>query len=164
MGNYKKSTLDNVKNEIRELEKSKKFIEILSLLDKYMIAGYTCTKSTLKSEFGLKPKQIEMLYYSEVENPYYSSAAPMKLYLISQIKLLIKTLKSSKIMDFKYQKYFNVDKQKFDKRGNLIYFKSIHDDKWFKKKFDKKNKMVEYEDHDGNWWSKKYMPEIPFPY
>ena len=130
MGNYKKSTLDNVKEKIRELEKSKKFKEILSLLDQYMIAGYTCTKSRLKSEFGLKPKQIKMLYYSEVKNPYYSNAAPMKLYLISQVKFLIKCLDGRKKLDFKYQKYFHVDKEKFDKCGNLIYFESIDGDVW----------------------------------
>lgn len=67
--------------EVEELCNKKKYQEALDLVKKYNISGVTLTKSKLKSKYGLKPKDIEKLNYIEVDNPHFSSAGNMRLYL-----------------------------------------------------------------------------------
>jgi len=68
-------------NKIRRLARHQRYDEALEMLKEYRVRRLSVTKSTLKSEFGLKPKDIEKLHFIEVENPEYKSAPPMKLYL-----------------------------------------------------------------------------------
>lgn len=60
------------------------------------------TLSKLKSEYGLTDKLIKE-FFSEpdklVENPYYRSAAPMKLYDEKRVKRVIKTKKYMKALN-----------------------------------------------------------------
>lgn len=47
---------------------------------------YQCvTRTTAMREYCLKGKEVDDLEYTSVKNPYYRSAAPMKLYLLSDV-------------------------------------------------------------------------------
>lgn len=67
--------------KIMELCSKIKYAEALEMLKTYKVKSLSVTKSTLKSKYGLKPKDIEKLHYIEVENPHFKNAGPMRLYL-----------------------------------------------------------------------------------
>ncbi|MGE5943996.1 MAG: hypothetical protein ACM31G_06620 [Flavobacteriales bacterium] len=87
----KKTTKLNAKETIEGLAKNKQYAKALDILRRFKIEGLSVTKSTLKKEFGLTPKEIEELNYIEVDNPYYKCAGPMRLYLKAEVEKINKT-------------------------------------------------------------------------
>lgn len=84
-----KITKENVKEKIIELENQSKYTLALELVRRYKPKDVTVTKGTLKKEYGLKNTEIEKMTFLKVDNPHFSSAAPMKLYLKSEAKKII---------------------------------------------------------------------------
>jgi hypothetical protein len=68
----------------------------LKIMSNIRIKNLTVTKSTLKSKYGLKPKDIEKLNYIEVENPRFKNAGKMRLYLRAEAYNLSLKIKRSK--------------------------------------------------------------------
>lgn len=64
------------------------FNQALDLIYRYRVKGYTLTQSSVKKEYKFKPKQFEQLAVLEVKNPHYSTSAPMRLYLKSQVETI----------------------------------------------------------------------------
>ena len=87
--NLKKETILACEKECRSLIKKRKWLSALDLISSRYLKGLTVTKSTLKKIYGLKPKQIELLNFIEVENPYYKCSPPMKLYLIGEAEYIL---------------------------------------------------------------------------
>lgn len=61
------------------------YTRALTLIAKYRLPGYCITQTRAKTEFKLTDKQLSKFKFIEAKNPHYSSAPPMKLYLLKQI-------------------------------------------------------------------------------
>ena len=49
------------------------------------------TKSRAMKEYKLTEEDLDKLNYMSVKNPHYSSAKPMKLYLLDQVKVVLRS-------------------------------------------------------------------------
>ena len=87
--NLKKETILACEKECRSLIKKRKWLSALELVRIKHLVGFTITKSTLKTLYGLKPKQIDLLNFLEVKNPHYKCSPPMKLYLIGEVEYIL---------------------------------------------------------------------------
>lgn len=91
----RKSKTREVSVKVMELCSEMKYPEALELIKKYKVRGLSVTKATLKSKYGLKPKDIEKLHYIEVDNRLYATV-PMRLYLRAEAYCLSLKIKRSK--------------------------------------------------------------------
>lgn len=89
-----KNRVREVSVKVMELCSEMKYPEALELIKKYKVKGLSVTKATLKSKYGLKPKDIEKLHYIEVDNRMYATA-PMRLYLRAEAFYYSNKLKRS---------------------------------------------------------------------
>lgn len=91
--NLTKEKQKKIRKKVESLIKRKCHVQALNLIGAYKLRGYTITKGRAKKEYGLSEKQILKLPCNEVDNPYYKSSSPMKLYLIAQCELKAKSAK-----------------------------------------------------------------------
>jgi len=85
-----------IAREVMRLSSNKQYKKALKIMSNIRIKNLTVTKSTLKSKYGLKPKDIEKLNYIEVANPIVKSAGKMRLYLRAEAYNLSLKIKRSK--------------------------------------------------------------------
>ena len=85
-----------IAREVMRLASNKQYKKALSIISKIRIKNLTVTRATLKSKYGLKPKEIEKLNYIEVDNPIVKSAGKMRLYLRAEAHCLSLKIKRSK--------------------------------------------------------------------
>lgn len=78
--------------EVDELLEKKNFEKARDLISTYKLIGYQVCQLGLHKMFyyGLKAQREINLTYNEVDNPYYSKAAPMKLFLIAEAENFLK--------------------------------------------------------------------------
>jgi hypothetical protein len=93
MGDRKKKTKveitkKNVHQFIEAAINEMEYGEALELVGRFKVSGFTATYTTLKKKYKLSENQIESLEFREVKNPRYSTASPMRMYLIKQVKLI----------------------------------------------------------------------------
>ena len=84
-----------VSNKVMKLCSEMRYSESLELIKKYKVKRLSVTKATLKSKYGLKPKDIEKLHYIEVDNRMYATP-PMRLYLRAEAFYYSNKLKRNK--------------------------------------------------------------------
>ena len=85
-----------IAKEVMRLASNKQYKKALKIMSNIRIKNLTVTKSTLKSKYGLKPKDIEKLNYIEVKNPRFKNAGKMRLYLRAEAYNLSLKIKRSK--------------------------------------------------------------------
>lgn len=86
--------------EAMRLASCKRYEEALELVRKHKLKHLTVTRTTLKTKYNLKPKDIEQLNYIEMQNPHFKSAGKMRLYLRAEaFNHSLKIKRSKKIKD-----------------------------------------------------------------
>jgi hypothetical protein len=73
------------------------YVHALALISQFKVRGYTVTHSTAKKEYKLKERQLKYMQFAEVQNPHYKTGAPMKLYLIRQLKKFISVMEKHRL-------------------------------------------------------------------
>ncbi len=87
--NIKKSTLNSYKRQVEMYIANNNFNAALDLAAKYpLIKGYTICQTKALSEFKVKKDNLLNVYHVQKENPYYSSASGMRLFLVAELETL----------------------------------------------------------------------------
>ena len=86
--NLRSERKQELSNQVDELLKNKKYEKARDIVNYYKLKDYQICLTTLRQQYyyTYKAEREINLNYAEMENPHYSSAAPMRLYLEAEAK------------------------------------------------------------------------------
>ena len=84
----KKETLEKRIKATDELISKKNYTEALELAGRSHLTGYLITQTTVIKKYKTSKMKLRDVKFLEVNNPHFSCASSMKLYLIAEIESL----------------------------------------------------------------------------